>query len=139
MNKSNPAFKELGIEISEEEQRVLDSLQEKINNHLSNPDLEKIHEENRYDPLEDPVHPRHVTDYPRELRIMISIEMSSIDKETRMLKEVDTVFQNWYHIPILENTDYTVKANQFIDALEQETNTLAHKIHFNEKSTKQKE
>lgn len=139
MNKPNPLFEELGIKISEEEQRVLDSLQEKINNHLKNPNLEKIHEENRYDPLEDPVHPRHVTDYPRELRIMISIEMSSIDQNTRMLKELDLVFQNWYHIPILENTDYTTKANQFIDALEQETNALAHKIHPNEESKQPKE
>ena len=126
-------FEQLGIELSEEEQKILNSLKDRLNKVVSDDIKPKeIDPKYKHDPLEDPLHPRHVTDYPRELRIMIDIEMSSKDKETGALTEVITVLQNWYHIPILENTDYTEKAGKFIDALEQETNTLAYKIHFNE-------
>ena len=132
---------QLGIEISPEEQKVLDSLQNRLNDAVLNQKLQNTMGSQTYDPLEDPISPKHVTDYPRELRIMIDIEMSSFDKETGMLKEAVKVLQNWYHIPILENTDYTKKAGQFMEAFDKETNTLAHKIHFNEeqKSNQPKE
>lgn len=128
-------FDSLNIEISEEEQKVLDSLQLKFAAALATQDPSELPSLNpKHDALEDPVSPRHVTDYPREIRIMVDMEMSAIDQETGMLKEVVKVLQEWYHIPILENTDYTEKATEFMNALDSTINTLAHKIHFNEKT-----
>lgn len=137
-DQSQSMFDNLGIEISEEEKKILDGLQLKFTKALSRQNiLETSQKQIKHDPLEDPIFPKHVTDYPRELRIMVDMEMSHMDKETGMLKEVVKVLQEWYHIPILENTDYTKQASQFMDAIDQATNTLAHKIHFDEQPEKQ--
>lgn len=137
-DQSKSMFANLGIEISEEEQKVLDRLQLKLTQALNNSNISEIPQKQiKYDPLEDPIFPKHVTDYPRELRIMVDMEMSNMDKETGMLKEVVKVLQEWYHIPILEDTDYTKQASQFMNAIDEATNTLAHKIHFDEQPKKQ--
>jgi len=139
-DQSKSVFDNLGIEISEEEQKVLDSLQAKFMAAMNSQNISEINPDNtKIDPLEDNISPRHVTDYPREIRIMVDMEMSGIDKETGMLKEVVKVLQEWYHIPILENTDYTEKAAEFMNALDNTVNTLAHKIHLNDTPETQQE
>lgn len=126
--------------LTDEEKAILEKVQQKIQDRFNN-DLEKqtqtsIEQMNAAidkDPnfLEDPIHKRKLTDFPREIRIQVLGEVSSSNKKGQ-LTSVEPLVNGYYHIPIPAKVDIQEKIDKFRETLESSFQDLAELIHFDE-------
>lgn len=126
--------------LTDEEKEIWNKIQQKINDKFTK-DLEDQTQESieamnsamEKDPnfLEDPIHKRKLTDFPREIRIQIMGEVSS-SNEKGQLTSVEPLVNGYYHIPIPAKVDIQEKIDQFKNTLESSLQDLAESIHFDE-------
>lgn len=126
--------------LTDEEQDILEQVQKKIRDkfakELEGQEKEAIEAMNdavQKDPnfLEDPIHKRKLTDFPREIRIQIMGEVSS-SNEKGQLTSVEPLVNGYYHIPVPAKVDIQEKINKFKSTLESSFQDLAELIHFDE-------
>lgn len=135
-NSAIDLFKQLNIDLSEDEQKILDKLNEKL--------LEKLEERKKYvvdhadeimkDPnllKDDPIHSRHITDYNREILTTVRMEISSTNDEG-VLTELGQILEGYYHIPVPSGCDYTQALDKFMTKFDNTLEDFAKKIHENE-------
>lgn len=72
--------------------------------------------------------PKHITDYDREVLIKVTADITTIDPESRMLKSMETRYEELYHIPIPSGVDYMKNLSQFFDTFENNINRCALEI-----------
>jgi len=137
---------ELDLGLSEEEEKVWAKVQEKMQEHFDKEfeqDKERgkkvLKESLDKDPkfLEDPIHKRKVTDFPREIRMRIFGEVSSAN-EKGQLTSVEPLVDGYIHIPVPAKCDIQDKIDQFRNTLEKELQDLAESIHFVDKKNESK-
>lgn len=126
--------------LTDEEKEIWNKIQQKINDKFTK-DLEDQTQESieamnsamEKDPnfLEDPIHKRKLTDFPREIRIQIMGEVSS-SNEKGQLTSVEPLVNGYYHIPIPAKVDIQGKIDKFKNTLESSFQDLAESIHFDE-------
>tara|TARA_Y100000004_G_C8902100_1_gene406895 strand:- start:417 stop:818 length:402 start_codon:yes stop_codon:yes gene_type:complete len=87
--------------------------------------------------FQDPENCKHVTTYPREILIKLSAELSTVSSETNQLLELDTIVENFYHIPVPSGANYLEKIDSFLDKFDVEVEDVAIKINTNDKQEKE--
>lgn len=65
----------------------------------------------------DIIPPSHISSHPHEIRVSLSVEISSID-EKGYLDEVKELIKKNYHIPVPPEKDYMEYAEKFISNFE---------------------
>ena len=120
------------IDLTDEEKTFLESIGKKITDNMES--VKKDVQENPDKYLDnpqilqdDPIEPRHITDYEREVYISLNIEMTAID-ETGNFNEISQLLNNSYHIPVASGVDYSVKVHEFINKFDQGLGDCAQKI-----------
>lgn len=126
--------------LTDEEQDILEQVQKKIRDKFAKElevqekeAIEAMNDAVQKDPnfLEDPIHKRKLTDFPREIRIQIMGEVSS-SNEKGQLTSVEPLVNGYYHIPVPAKVDIQEKINKFKSTLESSFQDLAELIHFDE-------
>lgn len=131
-------LKQIYDELSEDEKQILDKFDQKIS------DIIKEQAEHQYDHLEndDPLdfnlkhpeimHPTHITSSPHEITVYVKAEVSDIDDKGN-LSQIKDLFEQYYHIPVPNNTDYMLYVTKFFEKFHadleitcQEINTQAN-------------
>lgn len=120
--------------LTDEEQKFLDQIQAKYQNHLNHiyeNNIDQLNEDIKNNTASEPYNTaepsRHITNYQREILIRTLAEISTIDDNGR-LKDIDVCFENLYHIPVPPDTDYKPLLDQFVSVFEQEIGQCAKKI-----------
>lgn len=117
-------FDKLNIELTEEEKRVL----EQIGSKMDQANIPMPTSSGVYDPFKHANHPKHATEYPREILVELRMEMTEIDDKGHLIG-VNDILHTFYYIPILPNTDYKKSADGFMDKLDEELTNLGIEIH----------
>jgi len=78
--------------------------------------------------FDNPIEPKHVTDYARELFIDLNIELTTIN-DIGQFTELKNIVDNKYHIPVPSGVDYVPIVLDFIDKFDQSLTNCAKKIH----------
>lgn len=127
-------------ELSEDEKKILDKFDQKIS------DIIKEHTEHQYDHLEndDPLdfslkhpeimHPTHVTSSPHEITVIVKAEVSDIDNKGN-LSQIKDLFEQYYHIPVPNNTDYMIYVNKFFEKFHADLEITCQEIHKENSTT----
>ena len=122
--------------ISEDEEKALESLRIKIHKALEEQknkaksnfceNSEKIMSDDNL--LQDnPVEPRHITTYDREIYINFSVEMTALD-DNGHFKEIVDLGTNYYHIPVGSGVDYKKHFDEFLENFNKQLGQYAKKI-----------
>lgn len=120
------------LDLTDEEQALIESIGQKIADNMDAVQKDVSENPGKYldNPgilQDDPIEPRHITDYEREVYISLNIEMTAID-ETGNFKEISQLLNNSYHIPVASGVDYAVKVHEFINKFDQGLGDCAQKI-----------
>lgn len=78
--------------------------------------------------FDNPIEPKHVTDYPRELFIDLNIELTTIN-DIGQFTELKNIVDNKYHIPVPSGVDYVPIVLDFIEKFDSSLTNCAKKIH----------
>jgi hypothetical protein len=131
--------KNIKLDLSPEEQELFDKIKKQIKEQLNaqQPQGEVKLDDSAisglYDPnilLDDPIHPRHITTYDREIYVELRMEMSAINEQGQF-KEIFQILESFYHIPVPSGADYLPKVSGFIDYFDANLLDCAQKIHKN--------
>jgi|TARA_B100000073_G_scaffold84137_1_gene64759 hypothetical protein len=129
------------VDLTDEEKALLESIGQKIADNMeavkkdvhANPDK---YLDNPKILQDDPLEPRHITDYDREVYVSLNIEMTAID-ENGNFKEISQLLNNSYHIPVASGVDYAVKVHDFVNKFDQGLGDCAQKISIQTDEQKQ--
>jgi hypothetical protein len=118
-------------DLSEEEKNILDTLQSKIKNKLN---TYAANVENLSGLLndpnllrDDPINPKHITNYEREIAVELRMEMSTINNEGQLI-DISQILENHYHIPVPSGVDYLDRITTFINNFDTNLLDCAKKI-----------
>ncbi len=129
------------IDLTDEEQALLESIGKKITDNMDavSKDVQENPDKYLDNPRilqDDPIEPRHITDYDREVYVSLNIEMTAIGEDGNFT-EISQLLNNSYHIPVASGVDYAVKVHEFINKFDQGLGDCAQKISI--KTDEQKE
>lgn len=129
------------ITLSEEEKDFLKKIREKIKKELDNNKADPITSHKPLDPdqvsgllhdpnllLDDPIHPKHITNYAREINVEFRMEMTAVNEEGRLV-EVSQLVHNFYHIPVPSGADHVPIVSGFVENFDSNLLNCARKIH----------
>lgn len=118
-------------DLSEEEKKILETLQSKIKNKF---DTYSANIENLSGLLndpnllrDDPINPKHITNYEREIAVELRMEMSTINNEGQLI-DISQILENHYHIPVPSGVDYLDGITIFINNFDTHLLDCAKKI-----------
>tara|TARA_S200002703_G_scaffold20667_5_gene17055 strand:- start:38097 stop:38510 length:414 start_codon:yes stop_codon:yes gene_type:complete len=120
------------IDLTDEEQAFLESIGKKITDNMESVSKDVQENPGKYldNPRilqDDPIEPRHITDYDREVYVSLNIEMTAIGEDGNF-SEISQLLNNSYHIPVASGVDYAVKVHEFINKFDQGLGDCAQKI-----------
>lgn len=128
--------KNIKLDLSPEEQEVFEKVKKQIKDQLNIKQEEKIDISpdmlsGLYDPnilADDPIHPRHISTYPREIYVELRMEMSAVNDQGHFT-EISQILESFYHIPVPSGVDYLSQISGFIDSFDANLLDCAKKIH----------
>jgi len=120
------------IDLTDEERALLESIGKKITDNMESVSKDVQENPDKYldNPRilqDDPIDPRHITDYDREVYVSLNIEMTAIGEDGNF-SEISQLLNNSYHIPVASGVDYAVKVHEFINKFDQGLGDCAQKI-----------
>jgi hypothetical protein len=129
--------KNIKLDLSPEEQKVFEKVREqikdKLKDNLKNKPLDPnidlsglLHDPNIL--VDDPIHPRHISTYPREIYVELRMEMSAVN-DMGQFTEISQILESFYHIPVPSGVDYLCQISGFIDKFDSSLLDCAKKIH----------
>jgi len=111
--------------LSEEEQKILEKIQDKITESIN------TMKDSKFDNLDDTdlassfsdknpdlIHPKHITNSPHEILITVTAEVSEIDDKGYLGATKDLMNQH-YHIPVKTGEDYSLFLQKFLEQFQQ--------------------
>ena len=123
---NEPSFEDILSSLTEEELKVFDKIQAKIQHSLSNMRDSKFDDGDDTidigtkfaDKHPDLIHPKHITNSPHEILITVTAEVSEVDNNGYLSKTKDLMNQ-YYHIPVKTGEDYTLFLRKFLEQFQQ--------------------
>ena len=114
-------LKQIEEKIQKKYKEILES--ERTNN------VQKMQESIDQDPnfLEDPIHKRKLTDFPREIRIQIIGEVAS-SNEKGQLTSIEPLVNGYYHLPVPAQTNIQDSIDKLRNILEPSIKDLAAEV-----------
>lgn len=140
MSEEKTTEEAIDFGLTDEEKAIFEKVQQKLQDKFTEEltgqtekSIETMNNAIDKDPnfLEDPIHKRKLTDFPREIRIQIMGEVSS-SNEKGQLASVEPLVNGYYHIPVPAKVDIQEKIDKFKNTLESSFQDLAELIHFDE-------
>lgn len=124
---------ELDKILTPEEQAFLEKIQSKYMQHMTSlyeANLEKFTQDPQAEtaePLNVAEPSRHITNYQREIVVRTIAEISTINEQGK-LTNIESCFEDAYHIPVPPDTDYEPLLKEFVEIFDRDITHCATKM-----------